>query len=142
MNNELTTTDGRLPQQPAPANEPRALLIESDEDSRELMKFILEMKGYTVLAIEDSEQYLAQKENLPPDLIIVNIIPPADEDLRILRQIQLTLPNVPIIVASSYPTIIVRSEALRAGCHTFLAKPIDFDKLNSLIEQFYQETSH
>lgn len=146
MKNELITPDGLPAREPVPAPQPRALLLESDTDTRELMKLILEMKGYIVLAIEDGEQYLAQKEELPPDLIIVNIVPPADEDLRILQQIRqrLTLPHVPIIVTSSYPTPIIRSEALRAGCIAFFAKPIDFDKLNSLIEQFlpHQETSH
>ena len=144
MKNALVTTDRQPPQQPVTANPPRALLIESDQDSRELMKFILETKGFNVLAIEDGEQFLALRDELPPDLIIINVLMPVDKDFGILRQIrqQASLHNVPTIVTSIYPNSIVRSESLRAKCLAFFAKPIDFDKLNDLIEEFLSRHSN
>lgn len=144
MKNALVTTDRQPPQQPATAKQPRALLIENDQDSRELMKFILETKGFNVLAIEDGEQFLALRDELPPDLIIINVLMPVDKDFGILRQIrqQASLHNVPTIVTSIYPNSIVRSESLRAKCLAFFAKPIDFDKLNDLIEEFLSRHSN
>ena len=77
MYNALATTNGQsrngqpLPP-PATTTQVRALLIERDQDSRELMKFILERKGFNVLAIEDGEQFLTLTNNVPPDLIIIN----------------------------------------------------------------------
>ena len=144
MKNALVTTDRQPPQQPATVNPPRALLIENDQDSRELMKFILETKGFNVLAIEDGEQFLALRDELPPDLIIINVLMPVDKDFGILRQIrqQASLHNVPTIVTSIYPNSIVRSESLRAKCLAFFAKPIDFDKLNDLIEEFLSRHSN
>ncbi len=116
----------------------RALLIERDQDSRELMKFILERKGFNVLAIEDSEQFLTLTDNLPPDLLIINILMPVDKDFGILQQIcQQAAPyNVSIIVTSGYPYSFVPTESLGSKCLGFFMKPIDFDQLDDLIEDF------
>ena len=84
------------------------------------------------------------RDELPPDLVIINVLMPVDKDFGILRQIrqQASLHNVPVIVTSSYPNSIVRSESLRAKCLAFFAKPIDFDKLNDLIEEFLSRHSN
>ncbi len=116
---------------------PRILVIEDDEDSSELLKIVLEMKGYSALIVEDGEECLALTQETPPDLIIMNVAYPLDKGLDMLRRIQALplLRNVPIIVTSAYAVPAFQSEILQAGGKAFFTKPIDFDYLGNVIER-------
>ena len=116
---------------------PTVLLVEDSEDNRLMMRRLLEMSGYQVVEAMNGEEAvkLAQKES--PQLILMDLSLPVIDGLaatRLIRKVP-ALASTPIIVVSAHDTSDFQAEAVEAGCNSYVTKPIDFNQLETLIEQ-------
>src|SRR5436190_1347641 len=114
------------------------LVVEDFEDSRFMMRRLLEMAGYNVLEASDGEQAVKMAVDARPALILMDLSLPKLDGLAATRQIrqQKGLKRVPILAVSAHDSPESRTEALAAGCNEYVTKPIDFDQLNALLEKF------
>lgn len=114
------------------------LVVEDFEDSRFMMRRLLEMAGYSVLEASDGEQAVQMAVESRPVLILMDLSLPKLDGLsatRLIRQ-KRGLKTVPIVAVSAHDSPESRNEALAAGCDEYITKPIDFDHLNALLERF------
>jgi CheY-like chemotaxis protein len=117
----------------------RILLVEDFEDSRRVLRQLLEIEGFQVLEAEDGEQGIetARRETL--DLILMDLSLPTLDGLQAAREIRALgggYQTTPIIIISAYDTQETHTEALAAGCTDYITKPIDFDHLMRLIRKY------
>jgi|SRR5215471_9773293 len=114
------------------------LVVEDFEDSRFMMRRLLEMAGYNVLEASDGEQAVQMAVESRPVLILMDLSLPKLDGLSATRQIRQKkgLKTVPIVAVSAHDSPESRSEALAAGCDEYITKPIDFDHLNALLQRF------
>jgi|SRR5213593_2999669 len=114
------------------------LVVEDFEDSRFMMRKLLEMAGYRVVEATDGEQAVEVAVEERPALILMDLSLPRLDGLAATRKIrkQKGLGKVPIVAVSAHDSPESRQEALDAGCNEYVAKPIDFDQLNTLLERF------
>lgn len=114
------------------------LVVEDFEDSRYMMRKLLEMAGYRVLEASDGEQAVKVALEARPALILMDLSLPKLDGLAATRRIrqQRGFGKVPIVAVSAHDSPESREEALAAGCNEYVAKPIDFDQLNSLLDRF------
>ena len=114
------------------------LVVEDFEDSRFMMRKLLEMAGYRVVEATDGEQAVEVALEERPALILMDLSLPRLDGLAATRKIrkQKGLGKVPIVAVSAHDSPESRQEALDAGCNEYVAKPIDFDQLNTLLERF------
>jgi two-component system cell cycle response regulator DivK len=118
------------------------LVVEDFEDSRFMMRRLLEMAGYNVLEASDGEQAVQMAVDSRPALILMDLSLPKLDGLAATRQIrqQKGLKRVPILAVSAHDSPESRNEALAAGCNEYVTKPIDFDQLHALLERFVPQT--
>src|SRR5258705_10268571 len=105
------------------------LVVEDFEDSRFMMRRLLEMAGYSVVEATDGEQAVKLAVEKKPELILMDLSLPKLDGLaatRIIRE-QEDLGHVPIVAVSAHDSPESRVEALQAGCNEYVTKPIDFD---------------
>ena len=114
------------------------LVVEDFEDSRFMMRRLLEMAGYSVLEASDGEQAVQMAVESHPVLILMDLSLPKLDGLSATRQIRQKrgLKTVPIVAVSAHDSPESRTEALAAGCDEYITKPIDFDHLNALLQRF------
>ncbi len=114
------------------------LVVEDFEDNRFMMRRLLEMGGYHVIEAIDGQEAVTMAESERPHLILMDLSLPQIDGLAATRQIrQLAgLSAVPIIAISAHDTSDFRNDALAAGCNEYLTKPVDFDRLESLLTQW------
>lgn len=117
---------------------PLFLVVEDFEDSRFMMRRLLEMAGYNVLEATDGEQAVELAIQKKPAVILMDLSLPKLDGLSATRQIreQSGSRHVPIVAVSAYDGPESRDEALAAGCDAYMTKPIDFDQLSSLLHRF------
>ena len=117
------------------------LVVEDFEDSRFMMRKLLEMAGYRVVEATDGEEAVNVAVQARPALILMDLSLPKLDGLAATRKIrqQKGLGNVPIVAVSAHDSPESRREALAAGCNEYVAKPIDFDQLNSLLDRFVRK---
>jgi len=117
------------------------LVVEDFEDSRFMMRRLLEMAGYTVLEASDGEEAVKLALQERPELILMDLSLPKLDGLAATRQIRRLrgLGKVPIVAVSAHDAPESRDEALAAGCNEYVTKPIDFDQLYVLLNRFLPE---
>lgn len=114
------------------------LVVEDFEDSRFMLRRLLEMAGHTVIEATDGEQAVAVALSKHPDLILMDLSLPKLDGLAATRRIRENedFRDVPIVAVSAHDGAESRAAALAAGCNEYVTKPIDFDQLNSLLNRF------
>jgi CheY-like chemotaxis protein len=114
------------------------LVVEDFEDSRFMMRRLLEMAGYDVVEASDGQQAVELAVRERPALILMDLSLPKLDGLaatRLIRQHK-DASKIPIIAVSAHDSPESRSEALEAGCDEYVTKPIDFDQLYTLLKRF------
>ncbi len=114
------------------------LLVEDFEDSRFMMRRLLELAGYAVVEASDGEQAVALALREKPALILMDLSLPKLDGLAATRQIRQSkaVGDTPIVAISAHDSPETRTEALDAGCNEYVTKPIDFDQLGALVKRF------
>ncbi|MDX6447482.1 MAG: hypothetical protein QOH71_4556 [Blastocatellia bacterium] len=114
------------------------LLVEDFEDSRFMMRRLLELAGYTVVEASDGERAVELAVQEKPALILMDLSLPKLDGLAATRQIRQhrELGRTPIVAISAHDSPETRTEALDAGCDEYVTKPIDFDQLGELVKRF------
>jgi len=114
------------------------LLVEDFEDSRFMMRRLLEMAGYGVVEASDGEQAVELAVQEHPALILMDLSLPKLDGLAATRRIRRHegVAKTPIVAVSAHDSSESRTEALAAGCDEYVTKPIDFDQLNELLQRF------
>lgn len=114
------------------------LVAEDDPDVRLLIRTKMEMSGYRVVATADGQQTVEAARDERPDIILMDLHLPRLNGFsvaRFIRQQEEGARRVPIIVVSGHDPAIHRNLALAAGCNAFVTKPIDFKRLEELMER-------
>ena len=113
------------------------LLVEDTEDNRFMMRRLLEMAGYRVVEAMNGEDAVKIAQAEAPQLILMDLSLPVIDGLaatRLIRQLP-AFRLTPIIAVSAHDTSDFQSEAIEAGCNSYITKPIDFNELEELIAQ-------
>ena len=102
------------------------LVVEDQEDNRQILRDLLGNAGYELTEAENGEQALAAVAKQRPDLILMDIQMPVLDGYEATRRIKAdpALKDVPIIVVTSYASSGGdEAKARAAGCDDFVAKP-------------------
>ena len=113
------------------------LIVEDFEDTRVMMRFLLESLGYQVLEAENGWKAVESVKKQVPDLILMDMALPLINGLtatKIIKQFSETS-KVPIIAMTASGQFIYQ-QAINAGCTDLVTKPIDINKLQPLIEGY------
>lgn len=117
------------------------LLVEDTEDNRFMMRRLLEMADYRVVEAMNGEEAVKLAKTESPHLILMDLSLPVIDGLAATRLIR-KLPHcqsTPIIAVSAHDTSDFQSEAIEAGCNSYVTKPIDFNDLEELIAKLLQQ---
>jgi CheY-like chemotaxis protein len=117
------------------------LLVEDTEDNRFMMRRLLEMTGYRVVEAMNGEEAVRVAQTESPHLILMDLSLPVIDGLAATRLIR-KLPacgSTPIIAVSAHDTSDFQSEAMEAGCNSYVTKPIDFNELEQLIATLLEQ---
>jgi CheY-like chemotaxis protein len=113
------------------------LLVEDDQDTRELVKTILERCGAGVTAVASADEALTTLERKKPDVLISDIGMPGRNGYEFIKEIRALKPErggrVPAVALTAYAGAKDRRRALLAGFQVHLAKPIERDELLAVV---------
>lgn len=113
------------------------LIVEDYADIRAMMKFLVQRFGYEVLEAADGQEAVDSAKQYHPDLILMDLSLPNMDGLTATQTIRKFdgYGKVPIIAVTAYGNSYYR-RALEAGCDDLINKPLDFDKLEPILNQY------
>jgi signal transduction histidine kinase len=126
---------------PAPAaqerghGKPSVLLIEDNEDGREMMAMMLSCYGYEVQYAEDGLRGLEVAARFRPDLALVDIGLPGIDGYEVARRLRAdpATRDIKLIALTGYGLAEDLRRVLDAGFDRHLVKPVDIDHLMEVI---------
>lgn len=120
---------------------PRILIIEDNEENRQVLARRLQRRGFDVVTAADGQQGVDAARSEKPDLILMDMNMPVLDGWRateILRG-EAETQDLPIIGLTAHALAGDREKALRAGCTEYHTKPVDFPQLMSQIEELIKK---
>jgi two-component system alkaline phosphatase synthesis response regulator PhoP len=107
----------------------RILLVEDEENLKDVIRLNLEMEGYDVTVAVDGEQALAQARSARFDLCILDIMLPKIDGFTVCRTLRIDNNRLPILFLSAKSTSADRVEGLKIGGDDYLTKPFNLEEL-------------
>ena len=117
------------------ASDVTILVVDDVADNLILISLSLQSNGYRVVTATNGEEAIKFALIARPDLIIMDIAMPEMDGLSAVRRMRKLseLQRVPVVALTAFETSGFRQAAYEAGFDAYLTKPIDFERLNSLI---------
>ena len=114
------------------------LVVEDFDDSRFSLCRLLEMSGHHVLEARGGHEAVEIALRERPDLILMDVSLPDMDGIMATEAIRDGEPTerTPIIVLSAHDGPPFPQRAFAAGCDDYVTKPVDYDRLEALIERF------
>ncbi|MBN1822037.1 MAG: response regulator [Prolixibacteraceae bacterium] len=113
----------------------KILVVEDDQDIRELLVETLKRSDFEVDTAENGKTGLEKFRKQKYDLILTDIRMPVMDGLKMLKKIKKEDSRMPIVVITAYPSVDSAVECLVEGADDYLVKPIKFDDLNVKIQK-------
>lgn len=114
----------------------RILVSGSNNDTRYMMRVLLELWGYEVEESAGEDETVLAAEHFLPNVILIDASRLFDDDLKIVSRLRITelTESLPIFVLSGYTQQKYQRAAFDHGATNMLAKPLDLDLLEVCLE--------
>jgi len=119
-----------------PMAEPIVLIADDDDDTRFMFRTLLGTKGYRVVEAGDGEEVIDVTLRENPGLVLLDLGLPRMNGLNVIRRLRndLHVIDIPVVVITGYDKHF--DTAVAAGCDDYLIKPIDFGRLESILNYY------
>ena len=116
----------------------RILVVEDQEDNRQILRDLLGSAGYDLIEAGDGEAAIAAAKAEKPDLILMDIQLPLLDGYEVTRRIkdEMALKDIPIIAVTSYALSGDEVKARVAGCNAYFTKLYSPRLLLTKIKEF------
>jgi len=131
--NKATSGGGRTPS--IPFADTRIMVVDDEPMMTQLLGRYLREKGYQVDTAADGREALDQLKSREYHLLITDMRMPYLDGLQLLKAAKDLFPRLPVIFISGYGEAETVVAALKAGADNFLAKPLDLEVLERVVEQ-------
>lgn len=118
---------------------PTALIIDDDQDLRDLLGKILETEGMQVYGAQGGLEGLSRMKSLKPDLIFLDIMMPGMNGWEVTERIR-QVTDVPIIILSAMSRSKAVIRSLEAGADDFISKPFRKVELSARVQALLRRT--
>ena len=108
------------------------LVVDDDDDIREIVHILLAREGFTVREAANAEQALRRLDPLP-DLVILDVMMPGLSGIELCREIR-TKAMMPILFLSAKTRDVDKAEGLANGGDDYLIKPFSALELTSRVK--------
>jgi two-component system cell cycle response regulator DivK len=116
----------------------RILVIEDQEDNRQILRDLLGNAGFDMIEAADGQEGVAAANKERPDLILMDIQLPIMDGYEATRRIKANpeLKAIPIIAVTSYALSGDEAKAMAAGCDAYVTKPYSPRQLLAKVKEY------
>lgn len=107
----------------------KVLLVEDDDDNRELLAEFLRLEGHVVEAVGDAEQALAIAAAQPFDAMVADVGLPRMDGLELARELRRRMPGLAVVAVSGYGDVPELADAAGRDVDAVVVKPAEPSRL-------------
>jgi DNA-binding response OmpR family regulator len=118
---------------------PKVLMVEDEEDTASLLKFLLERANYRVVHAKDGRNAQELIDTMPlPDIVLLDVMLPFLSGLQVLTYIRSKIEweKVPVVMLTADGSEHDIKRALETGANDYMLKPFNPRELTSRLKRF------
>jgi two-component system OmpR family response regulator len=118
-------------------DERRAVVVEDDEDIRELLEYTLTTQGFKVLAVGSGLEAVEAVRETQPDLVTLDLGLPGIDGIEVCRRIR-DISDAYVVMITARDEEIDRLLGLETGADDFIAKPFSARELRARVNAMFR----
>lgn len=107
----------------------RILVVDDEEDIREIYRRALEREGFEVALAEEAATAARELKSSHFEVVIADIRMPGMDGIELLELARKEHPDTDVIIATGYPAAETAIQALRLGAFDYIIKPFTIEEL-------------
>jgi DNA-binding NtrC family response regulator len=112
------------------------LIVDDDEDTRNLLKEYFEGLGYTVATTEGDHDALQKLDTLDAECVISNLVTPQGMDgLELLKKMRAGNRNTMFLINTGHPSIDTAVKVMKVGAYDCICKPYHLEDVRIKVER-------
>ena len=117
----------------------KVLVVDDDNDARDLLEMVFVKKGAQVVSAESAEEAFRYLADFTPELIVSDIGMPNEDGYSLMRRVRASTPErgglAPAIALTGFARKDDGLQAMEAGFQAHIAKPVETAKLMAIVER-------
>ena len=116
----------------------KILIVEDNQDSRELVVKVLKNRGYQTIEAADGEEALEKTATERPDLILLDISIPKIDGYEVAKRLksQEEFKDIPIVALTAHAMKGDREKVIVSGFEGYISKPINVRELPDQVRSY------
>jgi nitrogen regulation protein NR(I) len=111
----------------------RVLVVDDEVNLRKVLAAMLRKEGYEVSVAADGEQALADLEKHGADVVVTDLVMPKVGGMEILKTVNQSQPDVPVIIITAHGTVDSAVEAIKLGAFDYITKPFEQAEIQAVV---------
>jgi two-component system response regulator PilR (NtrC family) len=117
---------------------PQVLIVDDEPDIRELLEITLQRMQLETSSAADIAEAKIKLANQRFDLCLTDMKLPDGNGLELIKHIQKECPETPVAMITAFGSVDIAINALKEGAFDFVNKPLDLERLRSLVQTALQ----
>jgi DNA-binding NtrC family response regulator len=114
------------------------LIVDDEERFRSTTAVTLQNRGFTVTAVDGGIRAIQEIRKGGVDVVVLDVKMPGKDGNRVLNEIKILKPDLPVIMLTGHGTLRSAFSALRDQVFEYLTKPCDIDILAETITKAFE----
>jgi two-component system NtrC family response regulator len=111
------------------------LIIDDEQSQRDILYGYLKKKGFTVFAAQSGNDGIKIISENPVDIILSDYKMTGMTGMEMLEKVRKINPEISFVMITAYGTVENAVKAMKLGAYNYIAKPVDLDELDLLLER-------
>ena len=107
----------------------RLLVVDDDDEIRELLEFDLSHSGYSVDTACDGMDGLNKAVTNSYDLVLLDVMMPKMNGFDVCKNLRKAKPDIPVLLLTAKGTITDKTQGFDCGADDYLVKPFDIQEV-------------
>jgi len=116
-----------------------ALLVDDENDFRQILAKRLNRRGIRVREADRGEKALRMLEEMPADIVVLDVKMPGMDGIECLKRIKRKHAQTEVIMLTGHADIQGGVEGIKSGAFDYLSKPIELEHLIRKIKQAFHK---
>lgn len=116
----------------------RIIIVDDDPLIRRMLVNHLQKQNIPVLGVSNCRQAEEEIKKESPDLMIIDLLLPDGDGLKLLQEVKNSNPNVEVIMMTGFGTIESAVEAMKQGAANYLLKPFTLPQFDVTLQQILE----
>jgi DNA-binding NtrC family response regulator len=117
------------------SNRGRVLVVEDEAYVRDSLVAMLRAKGFDAEPAVSAAEAVSLVARAPVDLVLSDLRMPGGDGLELVRRLQASSPEIPVIILTGHGNVASAVECLKAGASDYVLKPADPEALEVSLQR-------